>query len=174
DAAQGPERRLREGTEPYLEKVRRLRGLKAVGVPSAWILGTELFAGRDLQNGKELAARGGLAPTPYDRGQREREQGISQAGNQHVRSLLVELAWLWLRRQPRRALSQWYQRRFGSGNQRARKVGIVALARELSIALGRYLKQGELPQGAQEKDGRRRVDSTARRPAQAAAAAARV
>jgi transposase len=172
DAANEQERRLRAGTEPYLEKVRRLLGLKAVGVRSAWVLVTELFAWRDIKNGKELGALVGLTPTPYDSGQREREQGISKAGNKHVRGLIVELAWLWLRWQPGSALSQWYQRRFGSGNKRARKVGIVALARKLLIALWRYAEHGELPAGAQEKDWRLLVDSTARRHAKLAAAAA--
>jgi transposase len=169
DAANEQERRLREGKEPYLEKVRRLLGLKAVGVRSAWILVTELFAWRNIKNGKELGALVGLTPTPYDSGQTEREQGISKAGNKHVRGLIVELAWLWLRWQPASALSQWYERRFGSGNKRARKVGIVALARKLLIALWRYAEHGELPAGAAEKDWRLRVDSTARRHAQAAA-----
>lgn len=171
DAANEQEQQLREGKEPYLEKVRRLMGLKAVGVRSAWILVLELFAWRDIKNGKELGSLVGLTPTPYDSGKSEREQGISKAGNKHVRALIVELAWLWLRWQPGSALSQWYERRFGSGNKRARKVGIVALARKLLIALWRYLEQGELPEGALEKDWRLRVDSTARRHAQAAAAA---
>ncbi len=170
DAANEQERRVREGKEPYLDKVRRLLGLKAVGVRSAWILVLELFAWRDIKNGKELGALVGLTPTPYDSGKSEREQGISKAGNKHVRSLIVELAWMWLRWQPRSALSQWYQRRFGSGNKRARKVGIVALARKLLIALWRYLERGELPEGAEEKDWRLRVSSTARRHAKAAAA----
>jgi transposase len=170
EAANEQERRLREGKEPFLDKVRRLLGLKAVGVRSAWILVTELFAWRDIKNGKELGALVGLTPVPYDSGQSHREQGISKAGNKHVRSLIVELAWLWLRWQPDSALSQWYARRFGSGNKRARKVGIVALARKLLIALWRYLEQGELPEGAQEKDWRLRVDSTARRHAKVAAA----
>src|SRR5262249_17188147 len=171
DAANAQERQLREGKEPYLEQVRRLMGLKAVGVRSAWVLVTELFAWRDIQNGKELGALVGLTPVPYHSGQSEREQGISKAGNKHVRALLVELAWLWLRWQPGSALSQWYQRRFGAGNKRARKVGIVALARKLLLALWRYVERGELPAGAQEKDWRLRVDSTARRHAKAAALA---
>ena len=62
-------------------------------------------------------------------------------------------------------MSEWYQRRFGSGNKRARKVGIVALARKLLIALWRYLERGELPEGAEEKDWRLLVNSTARRHA---------
>jgi transposase len=169
EAANEQERRLRHGPEPYLDKVRRLMGLKAVGVRSAWVLVLELFAWRDIKSGKELGALVGLTPTPYASGQSEREQGISKAGNKHVRSLIVELAWLWRRWQPGSALSQWYERRFGSGNKRLRKVGIVALARKLLIALWRYVEQGELPQGAQEKDWRLRVDSTARRHAKAAA-----
>lgn len=172
EAANDQERRLREGTEPYLEKVRRLMGLKAVGVRSAWVLVTELFAWRDIKNGKELGALVGLTPVPYDSGKSQREQGISKAGNKHVRALIVELAWLWLRWQPGSALSCWYQRRFGSGNKRARKVGIVALARKLLIALWRYVEQGKLPEGAEEKDWRLRVSSTARRHAKAAAALA--
>jgi transposase len=170
DVANEQERRLREDNEPYLDNVRRLMGLKAVGVRSAWILVAELFAWREIKNGKELGALVGLTPMPYDSGQTQREQGISKAGNKHVRGLIVELAWMWLRWQPASALSQWYERRFASGNKRARKVGIVALARKLLIALWRYLDQGELPAGAQEKDWRLRVDSTARRHARLAGA----
>ena len=90
----------------------------------------------------------GLAPTPYGSGAMEREQGISKAGNHRVRWVLIELAWCWLRYQPQSALSQWYQRRFGAGNARARKVGIVALARKLLIALWKDLEGGDVPEGA--------------------------
>jgi transposase len=171
EAANEQERRLRAGQEPYLDQVRRLMGLKAVGVRSAWVLVAELFAWRGIKNGKELGSLVGLVPMPYHSGKSEREQGISKAGNKHVRALIVELAWLWLRWQPGSALSRWYERRFGSGNKRARKIGIVALARKLLIALWRYLERGELPEGAVEKDWRLRVDSTARRHARAAGAA---
>lgn len=168
DAANEQERRLREGQESYLDKVRRLMGLKAVGVRSAWILVTELFAWRGIKNRKQLGALVGLTPTPYHSGASEREQGISKAGNKHVRALIVELAWMWLRYQPGSKLSEWYARRFGAGNKRARKVGIVALARKLLIALWRYVEQGEVPEGAAEKNWRLNVDSTARRHAKLA------
>ena len=170
DAANEQERQLREGQDRRLEQVRRLMGLKAVGVRTAWILVMELFSWRGIKNGKELGALVGLTPVPYDSGKSKRDQGISKAGNKHVRCLMVELAWLWLRWQPGSALSQWYQRRFGPGNKRARKVGIVALARKLLIALWRLVDQGELPEGAQEKDWRLNVSSTARRHAKEAAA----
>jgi transposase len=162
--------RLRNGQNPFLEKVRRLMGLKGVGVRGAWILVMELFSWRKIRNGKQLGALVGLTPTPYNSGASEREQGISKSGNRHVRALIVELAWLWRRWQPASALSQWYERRFASGNKWLRKVGIVALARKLLIALWRYVEHGEIPEGAAEKDWRLRVSSAARRYAKEAAA----
>ena len=60
----------------------------------------------------------------------------------------VEIAWSWLRFQPKSALSQWYQRRFAGGGLRLRRIGIVALARRLLIALWRYLEDGVIPQDA--------------------------
>jgi transposase len=171
DAANEQERQLREGQERQQEMMRQLMGLKAVGARTAWILVMELFSWRAIKNGKELGALVGLTPVPYDSGKSKREQGISKAGNKHVRCLMVELAWLWLRWQPGSALSQWYQRRFGPGNKRTRKIGIVALARKLLIALWRLVDHGELPEGAAEKDWRLNVSSTARRHAKQAAAA---
>ena len=64
---------------------------------------------------------------------------------------MVQLAWLWLQHQPKSALAQWYQRRFGSGGTRLRRIGIVALARKLFIALWRYLQTGTIPEGAHLK-----------------------
>ena len=171
DAANAQERQLRDGQERCQEMMRQWMGLRAVGVRTAWILVRELFAWRAIKNSKQLGSLVGLTPVPYDSGKRQREQGISKAGNRHVRSLMVELAWLWLRWQPGSALSQWYARRFGAGNKRARKVGIVALARKLLIALWRYVDQGKLPEGAAAKDWRLNVCSTARRHARQAAAA---
>jgi transposase len=89
-----------------------------------------------------------LVGTPYNSGARERDQGISKAGNRRVRAMMVEIAWLWLRFQPGSALSQWYRARFAGGGLRMRRVGIVALARRLLIALWRYLEDGVIPQGA--------------------------
>jgi transposase len=141
-------RAVREDDEPHVEQVRQLLQLKGVGVVGAWILVREIFGWRQIRNRRELASLVGLTPTPYGSGDTQREQGISKAGNRRVRWLLIELAWGWLYHQPQSELSQWYQRRFGSGNARARKVGIVALARKLLIALWRYLERGEVPKGA--------------------------
>jgi transposase len=45
-------------------------------------------------------------------------------------------------------LSRWYNQRFGSGNSRLKRIGIVALARKLLIALWRYVEHDILPAGA--------------------------
>ena len=91
--------------------------------------------------------------TPYSSGDSEREQGISKAGNRRVRTLMVELSWLWLRYQPNSALSQWFEKRFARGGKRMRRIGIVALARKLLIALWRLVNEGIIPDGAILKAG---------------------
>lgn len=129
------------------QKVLDLMALRGVGSTGAWILVYEVFAWRVFQNRRQLAASVGLTPTPFQSGSSNREQGISKAGNRRVRSLMVELAWSWLRYQPHSALSKWFQTKFGHGKGRGKRVGIVALARRLLIALWRYLEQGVVPEG---------------------------
>lgn len=142
---------------PHVDQVRRLLGLAGIGVNGAWLLVYEFFAWRQLQNRKQAGALVGLTGTPYQSGGSEHEQGISKAGSKRLRRLLVELAWCWLRWQPATALSQWYQRRFGTGKGPVRKIGIVALARKLFIALWRYLERNEVPAGATLVDWRAKV-----------------
>jgi transposase len=131
--------------------VTALSRLRSIGPVSAWKLDKELFGWRRFSNRRQLAASVGLTPTPYDSGSSQVEQGISKTGNKRVRSLLVELAWSWLRYQPASELSRWYQKRFATAGKRMRRVGIVALARRLVIALWRYLQHGDIPAGAQLK-----------------------
>ena len=136
---------IEDGKQPLVKQLVRLR---AIGPKGAWVLVKELFGWREFANRRELAGCVGLAPTPYASGDSEIEQGISKAGNRRIRAMLVEQAWKWLQLQPDSALTQWFNRRFASGGKRMRRVGIVALARRLVIALWRYLKHGEIPAGA--------------------------
>lgn len=129
----------------------RLLKLRGLGPVSAWLLACEMFAWRDFGNRRQVGAVAGLCGTPYDSGQSRREQGISKAGNKRIRWVMVELAWSWLRFQPDSELSQWFWRRFGQGNARMRRIGIVALARKLLVALWKYLQRGEVPVGATMK-----------------------
>jgi transposase len=133
------------------QMAQQLMQLKAVGEVGAWTLATEMFAWRAFANRRQVACLVGLTPTPYQSGTQARELGIAKQGNPRLRALLVELAWLWLRYQPASALSQWYRTRFGSGGPRLRRIGIVALARKLVIALWRYVETHTLPEGAMMK-----------------------
>ena len=139
---------LEDGKQPMVAQLAKLR---AIGPKGAWVLVKELFGWRHFANRRELAGCLGLAPTPYDSGASQVEQGISKAGNKRARALLVELAWGWLRLQPASALTQWFYHRFAAPGTRMRRVGIVALARRLAIALWRYLQHGEIPAGAMLK-----------------------
>jgi len=140
--------RLQSPRSEAERRVVHLMRLGAIGPTSAWLLVMEFFGWRRFRNRREVAALAGLVGTPYNSGEAERDQGISKAGNRRVRAMMVEIAWIWLRFQPRSALSQWYQRRFASGGLRMRRIGIVALARKLLIALWRYLEDGVMPQDA--------------------------
>jgi transposase len=131
-----------------MEMAAMLTSLLGVGANAATILACEFFAWRDFKNGKQVGACAGMTGTPYDSGDVRREQGISKAGNWRVRAVMVELAWFWLRYQPRSRLARWWEDRFGAATGRMKRVGIVALARKLLVALWRYATQGIVPDGA--------------------------
>jgi len=133
---------------PLAEKRRQLESLKGIGPKSSRALSAEMFSWRTFANTKQVGAFAGLTPTPSQSGDSETEQGISKAGNRRVRRITIELTWLWLRWQPDSALSQWFNRRFAHGSKRMRRIGIVALARKLLIALWRYTEHGVIPEGA--------------------------
>jgi len=137
--------------EPSVGQVRQLMKLGGIGPNSAWLFVMEFFAWRQFRNRREVGGLAGLTPTPYQSGEESREQGISKAGNRPVRAMAIEIAWCWLRYQPGSELARWFYETFGHGGKRMRKVGIVALARKLLVALWRYLETGEIPAGAQLK-----------------------
>jgi transposase len=143
---------IKQGREDaVLRKVKKLQQLVSIGLGSSWIFVMELFGWRQFSNRREVAAAVGLAPTPYNSGDSQREQGISRAGNRRARKLLIEIAWCWLRLQPDSQLSQWYRRRFAGGGARMRRIGIVAMARRLVVDLWRYVEFDTVPEGAKLK-----------------------
>jgi len=138
-------------TYPVLKQVTQLMLLNGIGKASSWLYVMEFFGWRKFKNRKQVGSLAGLTPTPFSSGNDNREQGISKAGNKRIRYMTIEIAWLWLRYQPKSELSQWYQKRFGHSSPRMKRIGIVALARKLLISLWRYLETGELPIGAEIK-----------------------
>jgi transposase len=124
-----------------------LQNIKGIGPEFAAILWLEgLF--RPFDNRRQVAAYAGLAPTPWQSGSIDREQGVSKAGNPRLRTTLIQLAWLWLRHQPDSALSRWFKERVERNGGRLRKTAIVALARKLLVALWKYVTAGVVIEGA--------------------------
>jgi len=128
-------------------RIMQLIDLKSIGPVGGQKLVNEVFY-RDFDNRRQVGSYFGLTGTPYNSGDRSREQGISKAGNWRARELAVELAWLWTVHQPDSALTHWFRERVRDIKGRIRRIAIVALARKLMVALWRYLTTGVVPAGA--------------------------
>ena len=121
--------------------------IKGIGPEFAAILWSEgLF--RHFDNRRQVASYAGLAPTPWQSGSVDREQGVSKAGDRRLRTTLIQLAWLWLRHQPQSALALWFEERVKRNGGRLKKTTIVALARKLLVALWKYVTAGVVIEGA--------------------------
>src|SRR5712672_1618101 len=113
-----------------------LARLKGIGPQTAAVLWSEgLF--RRFDNRRQVAAYAGLAPTPWQRGSIDHEQGVSKAGNPRLRTTMVEVAWLWLRNQPTSALSLWFPEDDLPGPQSPEQE--VALTKKWWTAIGSAL-----------------------------------
>lgn len=127
--------------------IQQLATLRGIGVQSATVLVREEFV-REFSNSKALGSYAGLTSTPFNSGGSEREQGTGKAGNRRLRTVMVELAWIWQSYQPGSAEVAWFRGRVTGAGGRMRKVMVVALARKLLIALWRFAMQGVVPGGA--------------------------
>ncbi len=142
DAA-GPEQAASEKASP----AKMLLAIKGIGAEFASVLSSECLF-RHFDNRRQVAAYAGLAPTPWQSGSIDREQGVSKAGNPRLRTTLIQMSWLWLQHQPGSALSQWFQERVQRNGGRMKKTTIVALARKLLVALWKYVTSGVVVEGA--------------------------
>lgn len=124
-----------------------LSQLKSVGPTISAFLSREVYY-RQFANQRQVGSFLGLTPSPYDSGEEEHCQGISRAGSGHARAIMIEAAWLWIKHQPKSALTRWFVERTAGQSKRVRKIMIVAVARKLAIALWRYVELGLVPQGA--------------------------
>lgn len=139
---------VKEQDTKSMQHVRQMLSLKGIGIESAWLLEKEFFSWRQFKNKKEVGSLSGLSPTPYSSGDSKREQGISKAGNRRVRAMMIEISWGWLRFQKKSKLTAWFNERFAKGGKRMRRIGIVAVARKLLVAIWKYLEHGVIPEGA--------------------------
>jgi transposase len=139
------------GADRVAQVMRQLCRLRGVAATSAALYSAELFGTRTFQNGRQLGALTGLVPVPYRSDQRVADQGISKAGRAELRRVSIQVAWCWIRWQPDSALTAWFTQRFAAAGGRSRRIGIVAVARKLVIALWRFVAHGVLPEGARLK-----------------------
>jgi transposase len=126
------------------KKIQDLIRLKSIGPEIGTALVGEVFY-RQFNNRQQLGSYVGLTPSHFQSGPMSRDQGISKAGNPKARTVMIELAWLWLRHQPNSPLSIWFRERVGTAKGRIRRIAIVAMARKLLITLWRYLETGVAP-----------------------------
>jgi transposase len=146
--AQQRAEQIAQGTTRVAHVARALQRLRAVGATSAALYSAELFGTRTFQNGRQVSALSGLAPVPYRSDQRVGDLGISKTSRSVLRRVAIQGAWCWLRWQRESALTHWFDRRFAAAGKRARRIGIVAVARKLIIALWRFVDHGVIPEGA--------------------------
>ncbi len=128
-------------------KRRQLLRLNGIGLASAPILAREVYY-RQFANRRQVGSYLGMTPSAYDSGDSRRSQGISKAGNSLARTVMIQVAWMWIKHQPESELTKWFRRRTEGQSKRMRRVMIVALARKLAVALWRYLETGLIPEGA--------------------------
>lgn len=134
----------KSSTHANAKKIQNLTRLKSIGPEIGTTLVGEVFY-RQFNNRQQLGSYVGLTPSHFQSGPLSRDQGISKAGNPKARTVMIELAWLWLRHQPNSPLSIWFRERVGTAKGRIRRIAIVAVARKLLIALWRYLETGVVP-----------------------------
>lgn len=154
-------------SERHREAVGRLRCFRGIDTYTAMVLRAELHSFGRFVSPRELMSYLGLTPSEESSGDRERRGGITKTGNRHVRRLLIEAAWHYLRRpsvggvlsrrrdgQPgwvialadrtMQRLYRRYHRLVARGKSSA--VAAVAVARELAGSLWAVLR--EEPQAA--------------------------
>ena len=127
--------------------VAALAGLRGIGPEFATVLWLECFF-RSFSNRRQVAAYAGLAPTPWQSGSVDNEQGVSKSGNPKLRSAMIQLAWLWVQHQPTSSLSCWFKECVTRNGGRGKKAAIVALARKLLVALWKFVSHGVVIEGA--------------------------
>ena len=141
-------RRAPESATEAARKAAFLTQLRGVGDIGAYVLTTEFFAWREFKNRREVGALAGLTGTPHQSGETSKDQGISKSGNPRVRTLMVELAWLWLRWQPDSRTTHWFHEHVGKAGSRSKRKAIVAVARKLLVEFWHFVEHGVVPQGA--------------------------
>lgn len=145
------EKSERERAEKKKEKciVDSLRKYRGIGEVISRSFAWEICDFERFKNGKHFSSYLGLTPTPFTSGKMFREQGVSKQGNPELRRLAIQLAWLWHHWQKDSEITKkWSEQLKKKGRQR--KTAIVAMARQLMVALYRDIVKREEIKGARK------------------------
>jgi transposase len=129
------------------ETIRKLESFKGIGPKISRFMAWELGDLSRFKNGKHFSSYLGLTPCPWASGAMNKDQGISKTGRKSLRRMAVELAWLWAKWQPGSSLTRKWRARLDQKG-RSRRTAIVAMARQLMVALWRFIVKGEAIEGA--------------------------
>lgn len=92
-----------------------------------------------FRNGRQVGCYAGLTPRRWQSGESDRQGHISHAGNGLLRQMLVEIAWLGVRRKT--WMTEVYEQ-VRRGSDKRKKIAIVAVARRLLVKLWAMLRDG--------------------------------
>ena len=120
--------------EKYAQRIRLLITIPGVGVLSAMEILVEIQDISRFNTADELAAYLGLTPSQYSSGERIRMGHITHAGNDRVRTTLVESSWILIGKD--RQMRSKYEK---IKRRRGAKRAITAVARTLSACIRRML-----------------------------------
>jgi transposase len=127
-------------SERHATAVSLLRKVPGVGLLTAMTFRTEVLRPERFQTAEQLASFCGLAPWVSRSGSTTRKGPITKAGNARVRTVLVEAAWQWVRRDP--GARRLYRRLVA--NTASRQKAVVAMARRLAVLLWGILVTGDV------------------------------
>jgi transposase len=122
-----------------------LRPVYGVGPLIALTYILTLEDGQRFAHSREVGPYLGLTPKQRDSGDSQPELGISKAGDNLLRSLLVQGAHCMLRKNaPDSDLREWGLEKMGKGGKQAKKLVVVAVARKLAVLLHHLWVTGEV------------------------------
>lgn len=125
---------------PELQKyVSLLRSIPGLGFVVSMYLLARIGDPKHLRHVQELGAFAGLVPSEDSTGEDENRGDITHMGDRILRSLLIEAAWIAIRKDPE--LEQFYYRiKSRQTPKAAAPKAIVAVARKLTMRVYRILK----------------------------------
>ena len=133
-------RKLCTHQEAIAKNLTYLRSIPGIGIVVSTYVLARIADPSYLQNVRELGAFSGLVPSENSTGDTIQKGSITHMGDSTLRHLLVEAAWISIRKD--KELSEFYHRiRAKRKGEAGSRIAIVAVARKLTHRIYRVLKE---------------------------------